>query len=81
MRLGIGGSRQAFSSTALTDPTYYARYGNDKFWAYWRLNRRPTDAGSPSDNLAQAYMTAASNPGIAGFDAIQPYGQQLLDQK
>jgi phage tail protein X len=73
-------SKQLFSTPALAaDPTYEVRCGYDEFWTYWRLNRRPADAGTPSDSLALAYMTAASNPGIAGFGAIQPYGRYEVD--
>lgn len=46
--------------------------GKYAYWASLRLNRRPADAGTPSDNLAQAFI---SNAGLAATIAQIPTGE------
>jgi hypothetical protein len=53
------------------NPKRDLKCGKYAYWASERLNRRPADAGTPSDNLAQAFIT---NAGLAATIAVIPTG-------
>ncbi|MGE0470444.1 MAG: substrate-binding domain-containing protein [Nitrospira sp.] len=55
----------------LTDRKRDLKCGKYAYWTSLRLNRRPADAGTPSDNLAQAFIT---NAGLAATIAVIPTG-------
>jgi ABC-type phosphate transport system substrate-binding protein len=46
--------------------------GKYAYWTSLRLNRRPADAGTPSDTLAQAFI---ANAGLASTISIIPTGE------
>jgi PBP superfamily domain len=57
--------------SALADPKQNLKCGRYPYWATWRLNRRTADLNTPSDILAQAFITDA---GLAATIGILPTG-------
>ncbi len=53
------------------NPKRDLKCGKYAYWSSLRLNRRPADAGTPSDNLAQAFI---ANAGLQATISIIPTG-------
>lgn len=68
----IDGGKAHDPALGATNEKRDLKCGKYAYWVSLRLNRRPADAGTPSDNLAQAFIT---NAGLAATIATIPTGE------